>query len=78
MSSSDIPIKKEPLGTKIIPDGFSGKNFLDFNPVSSPLSDLEHDIRNIEMIKNKNIFFIKNLVLFNLKPIKITIFNILK
>jgi hypothetical protein len=59
MSSSDIPIKKEPLGIRVIPDGLSGKNFLDFNPVSSPLSDLEHDITNIEKIKNKNIFFTK-------------------
>jgi hypothetical protein len=62
MSSSDIPIKKEPLGIRVIPDGLLGKNFFDFNPVSSPLSDLEHDIINIEMTKNKSIFFTKNLI----------------
>tara|TARA_B100001142_G_scaffold87734_1_gene89470 strand:- start:26 stop:355 length:330 start_codon:yes stop_codon:yes gene_type:complete len=67
-SSSDIPIKKDPLGIKTIPEGLSEINLLPELPRSSPLSDLEHpDIKIIKVNKIVIFFtYLKILKIINL------------
>ena len=55
----DLPIIKDPPGTKVIPYGFSGCHFPPVTPTNSPLSpDLPQPITSVNIAANAINFFI--------------------